>query len=336
MKNYAIVGFIYTQACPLSCNFCCHTKEVVGTGKFTPEAIVPLIVSFASQPSVTRFAFSGGDAFLFIDDIIEAMSKARTAGVTQPFHIVTSGYWAKNLDDTKAILTRLFAIGMDALDVSYDTEHSRFVPPENIYRIGECCEEIGLRLEIFGHFWNPNERVEDLLPKIKGAESIYSGLVMPIGAARVHFKGRRYNTPDEEKYSCGKPSIYDVAIYPNGETYPCCSGGFNKEAGLACGNVYTDSAADILSNVFRHFHVRIAKEIGFDRLYSKISLVRPDLLEHLPQFSRVDSVCEICRDLHTNVKLMQELSSIYEILETEYVLEAVEKDWNKIHSSVVS
>lgn len=335
MRNYAIVGFIYTQACPLSCNFYCHTKEVVGSGKFTPDIVLPLVISFASQPSVTRFAFSGGDPFLFIDDIINVMSRARANGVSQPFHVVTSGYWAKSRSETKAILEKLFAVGMDALDVSYDTEHARFVPPENIYRIGECCEEIGLRLEIFGHFWNPGERVEDLLPKIKGAESIYSGLVMPIGAARVHFKGQRYNKPDKEKYTCGKPSIYDVAIYPNGEVYPCCSGGFNKEARIICGNVFEDTAEVVLSNVYRHFHARIAKEIGFDRLYDNVSQHRPDLLEQLPKFSKVDSVCEICRDLHANTDLMNELSSLYENLEIEHVLDSVEKDWNKIHGITV-
>jgi hypothetical protein len=220
---------------------------------------------------------------------------------------------------------------MDALDVSYDTEHARFVPPENIYRIGECCEEIGLRLEIFGHFWNPGERVEDLLPKIRGAESIYSGMVMPIGAARVHFKGRRYNKPDSDKYSCGKPSIYDVAVYPDGDVYPCCSGGFNKEAGIICGNVFVNSAADILSSVFHHFHARIAKEIGFDRLYSNIRKKRPDLLERLPKFAEVDSVCQIFRDLHSNQDLMNELNLIYEEMEIEHVLESVEKNWNNIH-----
>src|SRR5947209_1841051 len=112
MKNYAIVGFIYNQPCPLKCNFCCHTREVVGPERFSPEKLPSLIAAFGFLPQVIRFAFSGGDPFLYIDEIIDVMTKARALKVKQPFHVVTSGFWAKDPRYADSIIKELVSIGM--------------------------------------------------------------------------------------------------------------------------------------------------------------------------------------------------------------------------------
>jgi len=329
MNNFAIVGFIYNQPCPLKCDFCCHTKEVVGPGRLRPSNVIPIVLSFSRCPSVIRFAFTGGDPFLYIEEIIEIMEQARRADVKQPFHIVTSGYWATSEEATSSVLGRLHEIGMDMLNVSYDKEHARFVPPEKILNISRACKSLGITLKLFGTFWNEGERVEDLLPALDGVET-QSRLVMPVGAARSHFIGRRYKQPDHVKYSCGAPRMYDLAIYPDGSAYPCCSGGFNREAKLQCGNVFTDSASLVLDNAFGDFHVRIAKEIGFDKLYALVEQHRPDIFATLTPFNKVDSVCEICRDLHANAELMGTLQEIYDELEIDYVTQKLVHDWEKI------
>src|SRR6185312_12642219 len=100
--NFATVGFIYNYPCPLKCNFCCHTKENVGEGRLHPGNVVPLILDFARYENVRRFAFTGGDPFVYIREILEIMRAARAAGVAQPFHMVTSGYWAKTDAKTQA------------------------------------------------------------------------------------------------------------------------------------------------------------------------------------------------------------------------------------------
>jgi len=128
--NFATVGFIYNYPCPLKCNFCCHTKKNVGEGRLHPGNVVPLILDFARYENVRRFAFTGGDPFVYIREILEIMRAARAAGVAQPFHMVTSGYWAKTDAKTQALLCELAEVGMDLLYVSYDHEHVRWVSKE--------------------------------------------------------------------------------------------------------------------------------------------------------------------------------------------------------------
>jgi hypothetical protein len=323
--NIASVGFVYNHPCPLKCDFCCHTAEVVGPGRACPENIIPVVLAFANQPSVTRFAFTGGDPFLYIDEIQSIMQAARDGGVTQPFQIITSGYWATSSEATDALLGNLRALDMQMLGVSYDRQHARWVSPEQIHWIAAACERHCIQFSIHGVFWNPGERVEDLIPDLPAVPKI-SSLVSSIGRARIKVGERpRYVLPDEDKYTCAAPRMYNVTVYPNGDVYPCCSGGFNKEAGLLCGNAFRDTPDQILLNVYGNFHARIAKEIGFNVLYSHVQQTAPDIFKRLPTFSSVDTVCQICRDLHSNRELMQELKPIYERMEIDYALSCVEE-----------
>lgn len=324
MSNVATVGFVYNYPCPLKCDFCCHTLENVGPGRLTPASVTPLLIAFGRQPSVTRFAFTGGDPFIYWKEIRQIMADARQAEVEQPYHIVTSAFWAKTAAATRSRLEALHAVGLDKLYVSYDRQHARWVPADYVYRVADVCSHLDIKLTVYGVFWDQEDRIENLLGPIDGV-SFHSDLVVRIGRATDGYGNRpRYALPEESKSSCGGPRNYDITIYPNGDVYPCCSGGFNKQARLECGNVFSDSASSIVRRVYGHFHARIAKEIGFSELYSRIKEVDPEMYRELTPFSDVDSVCELCRDLHSNPILMERLRPLYERLEREYALARVD------------
>jgi MoaA/NifB/PqqE/SkfB family radical SAM enzyme len=278
---------------------------------------------------VRRFAFTGGDPFVYIREILEIMRAARRAGVVQPFHMVTSGYWAKDDIKAQSLLADLAEAGMDLLYVSYDYEHARWVSKEQVHRIALCCQAVGIHLHVYGVFWNTEERVEDLLPDLEGVP-MTSEFVTPIGAARPLFNGRpRYkDVPEANKSSCGRCSDYDITIYPNGDVFPCCSGGFNKEAKLHCGNAFQEPAAAIMTKVFGQRHARLAKSIGFLRLRELVAEVDPQLLARMPKFSDVDSVCEMCRDLHKDEVLQKALAPYYDTLEIEYAIKKADAEWD--------
>lgn len=309
------VGFVYNEPCPLKCDFCCHIKENVGPGRLTPENTTPLVIEYAKNKHVTRFAFTGGDPFVYIKEIIRIMSEARVQKVWQPFHIVSSGYWAKSKEHTFALLSELHSIGMDRLYISYDYEHAKWVPPEQVYRIEDACIAIGIHFSVYGVFWNLGETVKDLLPNIK-TDSIESSLVAPIGRALESTK-MLPSTDPETNYSCGKPQDYDITIYPNGETYPCCSGGFNKKAKLLLGNSFTNSADEIIKACFANFIVVIAKEIGFNKLVKKMRDLRLNMT-HIPEFDSIRTVCEFCSIINSNDAAKSAAADAVAELEMEY------------------
>ncbi len=311
------VGFVYNEPCPLKCDFCCHTKENVGSGRLTPENATPIVLGYAKNKHVTRFAFTGGDPFIYIEEIIKIMAEARAYGIWQPFHIVSSGYWAKTKEYTFAILTELHSIGMDRLYISYDYEHAKWVTPEQVYNIEDACIAIGIHFCVYGVFWNHGEAVKDLLPNIK-TDSIDSSLVAPIGRALSSTKKLPISAP-ETNYSCGKPQDYDITIYPNGDTYPCCSGGFNKKAKLFLGNSFIDSVDNIISACSGNFLVTIAKEIGFDKLVQKMCDLKLDM-SGIPGFDNIKTVCEFCSIVNGNDAAKSAAADAVAALEVEYCI----------------
>jgi hypothetical protein len=156
--------------------------------------------------------------------------------------------------------------------------------------------------------------------------TLYNRTVAPVGRARRNSEWpRRYAVPLAQKFSCGDPGYYTFAVYPDGEVYPCCSTGFQMEGKLSCGNVHRDEPAHILFAGMTNFHVRLAKEFGWEVLYALVAREAPELVARLPRFEDVDGPCEICRDL--NLSLREELAPIYHLIELEYARARAEQEW---------
>lgn len=309
------VAFVYNEPCPLKCDFCCHTKENVGPGKLTPANVIPLVIDYAAQESVDRFVFTGGDPFVYFRDIVTIMKAARQKGVSQPFHIVTSGFWAKRDDIVDQKLRTLRELGMDLLYVSHDLEHAKWVSKEMVYRIESYCDKYGIVLSVYGVFWERGARVRDLLPELK-TPNTNEIMVAPIGRAREQWHRIQRDGPLEDKISCRRPLNYDIAIYPNGDTYPCCSGGFNKEAKLLLGNSFELKAEEILRRCYRDFYVIIAKEIGFDKLITRLS--NTPVARKIPAFEDISTVCEMCKAIRGDPEVYAAVQVEMERMEIEY------------------
>ena len=328
MQDRATIVFVLSYACPLKCSFCCSTREVVGTKRMTAARLLEHMQRFGVESSVERFCFVGGEPFLYLDDIKDAVAKARQFGIRQPFHIVTSANWVENTAQTRKVMTDLHGLGMDLLGLSYDHEHAKWVSVDQIRTVCEVAAELSIKINLNGVFWHEDQSIDDLLPtsELPGEVRVKEYLVVPAGRAkRTSAWPRRYEIPEETKYTCGQPGSYQVSIYPDGEVYPCCSGGMNIDAKLSCGNTNRDGTSKILRNVFTNFHARMAKEFGWGTLFEFIKREAPELASKLPRFEDIDSACEMCRDL--NVTWANELMPLYEKFEIEYVRNRAESDW---------
>jgi MoaA/NifB/PqqE/SkfB family radical SAM enzyme len=287
---------------------------------------------FSKEPTVKRFCFTGGEPFLYLEDIKRAVATVRALGVDQPFHIVTAAKWAKSDDEVMRTLSELRALGMDLIGLSYDHEHAKWVKPEQITSVIKAAAALGIRVNLNGVFWQENESIASLLPLDELPGEIRVQNYLAVGAGRAKQASawpRKYDLPEDRKYTCGKPNDYDVTIYPDGEVYPCCSGGMNIDAKLSCGNMNQNTAGEILTNVFTMFHARMVKEFGWGILYELVRKNAPELLPQLPKFDEADSACDICRDL--NVNLAEKLRPIYEKVEIEYVKSRAKLEWRTLN-----
>lgn len=327
VKDRAKIAFVLSHACPLKCDFCCSTKEVVGRRRLRRQTIEECLIRFSRERPVTDFGFTGGDPFLYIDDIKAAVGAARKAGVRQKFQMTTSAFWAVNHDQVRSLLTELVELGLSGLTLSYDHEHAKWVSADQILMVCDIAGELNVRVYVSGTFWNEHDRVRDMLPELASRPhvSTHNHVVTAMGRAKKAAWPRRYEIPPEAKLSCGDPGYYTFSIYPDGEVYPCCAGGFQIEGKLSCGNIHRDAPAKILFAGMTNFHVRMAKEFGWGVLYALVEREAPELRNTLPRFEDFDSPCEICRDL--NVGLRDRLMPVYHIIEREYAKARGEQEW---------
>jgi len=302
---------------------------VVGKRRLRRKTIEDCLIRFSREAAVTDFGFTGGDPFVYIEDIKAALAGARQAGVRQNFQMTTSAYWATDRIQVQSTLTELATLGLNRLMLSFDHEHAKWVSADQILMVCDVAGDLGIRVYVSGTFWNEHDRVLDMLPQLASRPhvSAHNHVVTPMGRAKKASWPRRYQIPLETKLSCGDPGYYTFSIYPDGEVYPCCAGGFQIEGKLSCGNIHRDTPAKILFAGMTNFHVRMAKEFGWNVLYALVEREAPELRETLPRFEDFDSPCEICRDL--NVGLRERLMPIYHIIEREYAKARVEQEWQR-------
>jgi hypothetical protein len=241
---------------------------------------------------------------------------------------MTACHWAESPEQVLAILTEMKLLGLELLGLSYDRQHSRWVTPGQIEMVCDAARDLDIRVRITGTFWDVGDKVEHLIPALAARPEIetFDYLVMDEGRARTSASWpRAYRIPVEDKYSCGRPGAYSLSVYPDGEVYPCCAGGLQIEGKLSCGNVHRDSPARILYAAMTDFHVRMVKEYGWGVLYALVESMAPELVEHLPDMEKADSVCVLCRDL--NLTLGEKLKPVYAQIEQEYARTRAEHEW---------
>ena len=75
MRDRAKIAFVLSHACPLKCDFCCSTRDVVGPRRLRRKTMEECLIRFSREAAVTDFGFTGGDPFLYIDDIKQAVGQ---------------------------------------------------------------------------------------------------------------------------------------------------------------------------------------------------------------------------------------------------------------------
>lgn len=300
---------VYNMACPLKCDFCCHAVEDYGPIKFKPDFAAELIRQAGEMPSVNIVVFTGGEPFLYYDQVRELIAgKAPHLGA----RIVTAAHWATSKQAALDRLGPLVEAGLTELSISTDSSHQKYVPAQQAEWGMQAALELGLAGEFAGVFWNKDERIEDTIDVPAGALTV-RGLVAPIGRARrqeQNFGPDHYDMGPQRFYGCGISDRVDITVYPDGEVYPCCSGGFNIEAKLSFGNAKTEPLSGIVSKMKRDAYTKLVIEAGLGPLYEIAELRFPHLLEHLPDPEQFTSICELCSAVHGNDGLLERIQPL--------------------------
>lgn len=314
MARYDLLVFIYTLDCPLKCDYCCHPTEELGTGKLSESKAVSLIKEASSINTIKRIVFSGGEPFLYYDEIKSILRKTYETGL--PFRIVTSAYWAADRDRAIALLEPLSIQGLDELSITTDPSHQKYVSVEKVRIAVDAALSLGIKVEIASTFWEPKSDIRKslMLPE-NDMVSYIQGLVAPTGRAKsrnISWRDYGLEMPPSALNGCrrGDGDGFDLTVYPDGSVYACCSGGFNMDAGLLFGNVYEEDLRTIANRISEDEYVRVMLAGGTQLIWAVAKLKFPDIYKLLPSDDNLSAMCQLCVSIKNNSSLLEKLKPV--------------------------
>lgn len=244
---YETLGFTLHRKCNAACSICCFESGPNCMEKLDVKRIKEYINESKDIPDIKSIAFTGGEAFLEYETLVELIKQSHLAG--KEVSIATNGFWANDYSETYKKLEYLKKCGLSFLSLSYDNYHSKFVDAQNIRNILSVCTKLDIPTSL-AIVKLKNENVGNIIDEL--GDYIYTAAIkvgpcLPVGRAKKTF------SKDEYVYSidtCTARCAYGANMVVNydGTIYPCCSQVI-VNTGLGIGNFKDLSLREAISKL---------------------------------------------------------------------------------------
>ena len=142
-KLWRSAGLLLTYKCSCACRFCYYNCSPDKGGLMPADIFIGVWQSLKILAgSDAKIHITGGEPFLYYDQMVDLLNKAKQQNLGPVDLIETNGFWA---DDAKIIEGRiktLDSLGMHRLKISCDPFHQQFVNIELVKRLAKVAEQI--------------------------------------------------------------------------------------------------------------------------------------------------------------------------------------------------
>jgi MoaA/NifB/PqqE/SkfB family radical SAM enzyme len=307
---FSNLEIVITSRCNIKCRHCIYDCQPSSTKKLSKPLLKDLIRQASNLPSLRSVIFTGGEAFLEYENLVESIALCGELDLESS--VVTNGYWALNPNITKQKLKKLN--GLNILYVSTDSFHQEFVPVDRIRNIIEACNEFGIKCIVRISYLNdPTHEIGIIKKQLTESEGLYTISTMPVApfgrAAELKDTFLFYEYNPHGIPCCGADNpVIDV----NGDVKFC-------PGGLFC---HPDNSLLTVGNVFYETLEMLRASTNFNPIVQMLRLHGPSGLVHLvrnqaikegipfnlPQLEEIKDLCSLCKYIITdpnNAKLLQ-------------------------------
>jgi MoaA/NifB/PqqE/SkfB family radical SAM enzyme len=315
-----------TDRCNARCAMCYQASgpkgsDIRGDERLPLDTILRVIEEAANIDAVkSRLHVSGGEAFLYFDETVQAFRRAREVGYAN-IGSTTNAFWAVTRDVALRRCSELQEAGVDYLEASFDIWHLPYIAPMRIKNLLWAARRVGLTI-ILRTLTTRSHHIDELLAQFTDEDLV--GCVIANG--RAHPVGRgATDIPEEEIYYGNGPvgncqEFLALTIAPNGNVYPCCAGADMTES-LASGNVNRES---LHSALFKMRTDRTIRHVIHAGAGSLVPIIEELGYGHKLR-SQYTSICHLCWDVFKDDELASALRTHFadeQVREMTAVLEA--------------
>ncbi|HBC91454.1 MAG TPA: hypothetical protein DCZ10_00730 [Pelotomaculum sp.] len=303
------------------CNFTClHCGFSCGpcrNEKMSPEKAMEYITEASRDQNLKMVAYSGGEPFLFYDEVVELMSysfrKKLKAG------IVTNCFWADSYDTAYHRLYKLKKLGLEEIITSVDEYHLHYVRAENIRNVINAAIKLQIRAGVNLLMTRKSRITKENVHEILGIpkDDLEDGNKAWLRESSPVLSGRaKQHLPPEDLISYSEAELLNNPCYfavrnavvtPDGSMYACCGFGGATENG--------PSSITYGGNL---------NEMSFDEIYQKLknNLLLNMIVYHGPYVllkiaeqydssikfrKKYVSNCDVCEEISSNIPLRDTL-----------------------------
>lgn len=275
-----------TSKCNASCEHCCFSCSPSSKEEISEKEIDLLLHKVLNDEEVKQISLTGGEALLRKKLVLDIIQRSHEAGKTVT--LITNGFWAANDRCTNKMLDELVNSGLDALTISYDKYHSKFIPVENIQRILKVGKRLKLYISInivTDKRYKISNIIDDLGTEVFGIPIT----IMPVSdvgnAKNIDCNNLYYEKFDDISLKC-PASSWEFTIHHDGNVYPCCSPAV-FESNLNFGNIRKESIEDIENNILTSGILFILQKEGLSWFIDHYNIDISEL--------QITSICDLCR-----------------------------------------
>ncbi|MBP2236306.1 hypothetical protein J2Z31_002820 [Sinorhizobium kostiense] len=197
--------------------------------------------------TVKRITLSGGEAFLDFDYLTSIARVTHSCGLL--FRVVTNGSFAVDRVTAERAIGSLASIGIEAISLSWDQYHSRFIDPARIRNAICACRKYGVSVRLTAVVSKVSSLSSAL--ELLGDEAFELPITqvkcLPVGRAERKVKPGDLlpPAPTDLKRAC-RADFDTMSLTPNGDVFPCCAvGGFTD--GIRLGRYPDESIKSLLT-----------------------------------------------------------------------------------------
>lgn len=313
-----LLGIQLTKKCNAECEICCFSCSPRNNEKIDIKIAARAIEQAAKINSINTIGFSGGEPFLFVEDLAELIKLANSLNLRTT--CTTNGFWGKTEQAAFNTIRYLKSIGLNKISLSTDQYHNEFVPIENIKNILDAGKKLDFPMDIGCVVTKNSKRIGDIAKDIGDSlisTYIIEGPCLPIGnAANKIPKDEYIYINSEPKSKCSM--LNSLVVMCDGSAYPCCSQGGETDP-LLLGNINEDSVEQLIKNFNKNMYCRTLSKEGVSWFLNTLKSEGIDLFEP----NKYVSQCDICNKLFTNRDYINIFNS------------SLEKEKNKIYEKFI-
>jgi len=273
------ICIIYTYKCNLKCEHCCFECSPENQEKLNYNRVIELIKEAGNLSYINNITFTGGEVFLYFDDLVEFASLCKKYNLN--LTCVTNGYIGLDYENAYKKMQLLKRNGLHNLVISYDEFHNKFLDIKAIKNLIRICNLLGIDIEIKSVILNNKYKRIDFKEDILGVpirkiKCIRVGRAAQINSELFKREEQIYN------YRCSS-IVHEIAVYPNGNVFPCCSPGCMNNNKFLLGNINNNTLEECLKNIEKNNTIRDIYKYGMENIVNK----EKDIID----------LCEICKYL---------------------------------------